>query len=232
MKITALTLYTNKHAEQKDFYSKTLGFAVLSEDVNEFTIQVGDSKLTFRHSDEDFKYHYCFLIPSNLLNEGAEWLKQRLDPIKIEDDRIIQPLESWNASSVYFYDGAGNLAEFIVRYDLENEDSGLFDVSKILCVNEIGMPSGNIQELNSQLEREIHSPFWKGNCERFGTNGSQDGLFLLVNNELKKNWFPTDVPTQNSPFEAVVEVDGECYEVEFLCDGSVLCSVAVGSCGL
>ena len=215
MKLKFLTLFTNQLPEQKDFYTKTLGFELLNNAKDSFAVQVGFTKLKFKLSEEDVKYHYCFLIPSNKLNESIGWLQDRLKLIRIEGDRVIQNFESWNADSIYFYDGAGNLAEFIVRYDLKNESEEAFDLPQILCVNEIGMPTNDVAKINTVLEEKLNSKFWKGDLERFGTNGSQNGLFLLVNNELKKTWFPTEVITQSSPFEAIVEVDGNIFDIKF-----------------
>jgi catechol 2,3-dioxygenase-like lactoylglutathione lyase family enzyme len=215
MKIIELTIFTNKLKEQMDFYSKTLGFKVISKNNFEFEVQIGYSKLKFKKSEIDFKYHYCFLIPSNLLIEAIGWIKKRTNLIEIENGVFTQNFESWNADSIYFYDGGGNLAEFIVRKDLKNDDNGIFDISKILCVNEIGMPTNDISKINSQLENEMNSMFWRGDKERFGTNGTQDGLFLLVNNLKKDTWYPTEVRTQSSPFEAKVKIADKLYFIEF-----------------
>ncbi|HFA51175.1 MAG TPA: glyoxalase [Bacteroidetes bacterium] len=215
MKIKEITLFTNKIESQKIFYGNVLGFEILRENENGFSVQVGYSVLSFKKSKKNHKYHYCFLIPSNKLDESIVWLNERLEIIKIEGDRITQYFESWNAKSVYFYDGAGNVAEFIVRYDLKNEQKDEFNLSQILCVNEIGMPTKNVGKINSELEQQLGSKFWKGNLKRFATNGTQNGLFLLVNNGLKKNWFPTDLETESAPFDATVIVDGNYHKIEF-----------------
>ncbi len=215
MKIKSLTLFTNKLSKQQDFYTKTLGFELLDEAQDSFVIQVGFTKLKFKLRTKHYKYHYCFLIPSNKLSESISWLQERLELIKIEEERVIQHFENWNADSVYFYDGAGNLAEFIVRYDLKNENQEAFSLSHILSVNEIGMPTHNVAKMNAQLEDKLNSKFWKGDLERFGTNGTQNGLFLLVNNEVKETWFPTELETQSSPFEATVDVAGTVFDIKF-----------------
>ncbi|HHH49659.1 MAG TPA: glyoxalase [Saprospiraceae bacterium] len=215
MKIKELKLFTSKLLEQKEFFKNILGFEILAEDENEFSIQIGLTKFSFQKTEKDHKYHYCFLIPSNKLGESIEWLKERLELIKIEGNRITQKFESWNAESVYFYDGAGNLAEFIVRYDLKNDQDGTFNLAQILSVNEIGMPTNDVKKINKQLEEELNSKFWKGDLKRFGVNGTQEGLFLLVNNELKKIWFPTKVNTESAPFQATIDVDGKEHQIIF-----------------
>ena len=216
MRIREITLFTNQLTEQLHFYKNILGFQIIDESSEQFTFQAGFSKITFQKSKENHSYHYCFLIPSNKLQAAIKWLDERLDIIKIEGDRIIQNFESWNADSVYFYDGAGNIAEFIVRYDLENQmtEEG-FDVSTILCLNEIGTPTQDILGTNNFLETEIGSKFWKGDFERFGTNGTQEGLFLLVNNEVKKEWFPTQLSIETSPFHGIFQVESNLYALQF-----------------
>jgi len=215
MKIKEIKLFTNKLSEQRKFFEEVLEFGVRTENDNIFSIQVGNTKLIFEKSELNHKYHYCFLIPSNKLDESIDWLNKRLDIIKIEKDRVKQKFESWNAESIYFYDGSGNLAEFIVRYDLKNNQQENFNLLQILCVNEIGMPTNNVRKINSELENQLNSKFWKGDCERFGTNGTQNGLFLLVNNEVKKNWFPIELKTESAPFEALIEVENICYKIVF-----------------
>jgi len=215
MKIKELKLFTKNVKKQKEFYHNILGFDLISNQENKFTIKVGFTKLTFIKSKIDYKYHYCFLIPSNKLEESIEWLKKRLKIVKIENKKETQFFASWNAESVYFYDGVGNLAEFIVRYDLKNETTKAFNSSQIISVNEIGMPSNNVNKLNQQLEKQINSKFWRGNLERFATNGNQNGLFLLVNNEIKKEWFPTTLFPESAPFEAIVEVHKNKFKLEF-----------------
>ena len=215
MKIKTLTLYSQDLERQKDFYGQVLGFEIVNDGANKFSVQVGFTELTFEQSHEKHPYHYCFLIPSNKLNEAQHWFSERLDLIKIEGDRTVQQFDSWNADSIYFYDGAGNLAECIVRYDLENQSPRPFENPDIIGVNEIGMPTSDIFKINESLEMKMGSMFWKGDRQRFGTNGSQEGLFLLVNSEVKKSWFPTDLPTASSPFGATVEVDNRSFEVKF-----------------
>ncbi|MCB9314703.1 MAG: glyoxalase [Lewinellaceae bacterium] len=215
MHIKELTLYTEKIDAEKAFYSKTLGFDLLGNSTDHFSVQIGNTTLRFQKTDIPYRYHYCFLIPANRLQQGIGWLKKRLLVIEIEPGRVIQRFETWNADSVYFYDGTGNITEFIVRYDLQNESPAEFDNRSLLCVNEIGMPTRNVQALNAQLERELHTPFWKGDLERFGTNGSQNGLFLLPNYEIKTEWFPTDLKITAAPFEAVIEQNGRTYRIDY-----------------
>ncbi|MBN2817559.1 MAG: hypothetical protein JXP36_01230 [Bacteroidales bacterium] len=215
MKFRKLKLYTNKLELEKRFYSEVLGFQITDESSDSFSLRVGWSELTFEKSEIEHKYHYCFLIPVNKLDEALEWLEKRTVAIATEDGRKIQNFENWNADSFYFYDASGSVAEFIVRYDLNNSTEEAFDVSVVLGINEIGIAANDIQQINKQLQSELGTEFWKGDIQRFGTNGSQEGIFVMANYKLKEIWFPTTLKISPEPFDAIIENKGMEYSVEF-----------------
>ena len=215
MKFKKLKLYTHKLKEELEFYSEVLGFELVASSEKTFTVKVGWSELTFEKSDRERTYHYCFLIPANQLQKALQWMEKRTTVVDIENGRKTQRFESWNADSFYFIDASGNIAEFIVRYDLNNEQQGDFDNSKVLCVNEMGMPVNNVDKTNSLLEQALNTEFWKGDKTRFGTNGSQEGIWLLPNYELKDVWFPTTVKLKPEDFEAIVENKGKNFLLKF-----------------
>ena len=216
MKIQKLKLFTNKLELEKKFYSQTLGFKIIESNSNSFTLKIGWSELTFEKAEKEYKYHYCFLIPSNKLAQAMEWMEKRVPIIDIENGRKTQRFESWNADSFYFYDASGNIAEFIVRHELNNAIHSNFDISDVLCVNEIGMPTNNVAKLNNELEEYFGTKFWKGDIKRFGTNGSQEGLFLLPNYDLKDIWFPTLIKLKPVPFEIQIENNGNKYQMKYI----------------
>lgn len=215
MKFKEITLYTNQLENEINFYNKTLGFPIQHQNEQEFSVQIGWSKLTFKLSTEPHFYHYCFLIPKNQLLEAKAWMEERLDLLSDEHAQTIQLFESWNAEAFYFFDGSGNIAELIVRHDLEYENSEPFNYDSFICMNELGMPTTRIKEFNQKLENEMNSFFWKGNFERFCTNGTQEALFIIPNYKLKETWFPTDLKIKTDPFSAIIENDSKLFKVEY-----------------
>jgi catechol 2,3-dioxygenase-like lactoylglutathione lyase family enzyme len=221
MKIKRLTLLTKDLKGQKDFYSKTLGFTVVEVDEDSFAVQVGWSILTFISNQTEHFYHFCFLVPSNKLNESLIWMQKRTEIVEVEKGEYIVHFKTWNAHSFYFYDASGNIAEFIVRHDLENGTNTPFDINQVICVNEIsfaatfggGLGTNDPKAINSKLEQEIGSKFWKGDLERFATNGSLEGIFLLPNYEIKDVWFPTVMKIKPEPIQASIENDGTGFIV-------------------
>lgn len=215
MKFKKLKLYTSKLKAELKFYTETLGFEIVEQDNNSFTVKIGWTELMFKESDKKHSYHYCFLIPSNKLHQALEWMEKRVEIIDLENGRKTQNFETWNADSFYFFDASGNVAEFIVRYNLANESNADFDISKVLGVNEMGMPTANVKKANDQLEKELKTEFWKGDLERFGTNGNQEGILLLPNYNVKHTWFPTTLKILSEPFEATIDNNSKLYEMEF-----------------
>jgi catechol-2,3-dioxygenase len=215
MKIRQLSLYCFDINSQKHFYNDVLGFSLIDDGHDSFTIEVGWSHLKFIKSTIECKYHYCFLIPSNKLEEALIWMQNRTEVLEIYPQRYIQFFESWNAYSFYFLDANGNVAEFIARKDLCNDSNDVFDIKDVLCVNEIGMPTSNIKRTSDLLEQKMNSTFWKGNTDSFGTNGNQEGLLLLPNYKTRTKWFPTDVSVEPSPFIAHIEINTIFYTLEF-----------------
>lgn len=215
MKIRELTLYTNQLEKQKDFFLNVLGFELFDENVIEICFKIGESKLKFCSSENIHFYHYCFLLPSNKLLESLAWMNKRTETIDVEKGEKIVHFDDWNADSFYFYDGGGNIAEFIVLYELKNEVDSAFDLKMVLGINEIGIGTEDIVKINSQLEKKIGSMFYKGNYTRFGTNGSAEGIFLIPNYQLKETWFPTDIKIKAEPFEAIIENESAVFKVVY-----------------
>lgn len=215
MKFKELRLFTHALAAELKFYSETLGFEIIERNATSFKVTIGWSILSFEESEQAHSYHYCFLIPCNKLQEALQWLESRTEIINIERGGKIQNFDTWNADSFYFFDASGNVVEFIARHDLENAFSGEFDISQVLGINEIGMPTTDVKEINDQLTTELQTEFWKGDLLRFGTNGSQQGLFLLPNYHHKELWFPSSVKIKPEPFDAIVESNGSYYFIEF-----------------
>ena len=215
MKFKEVNLYTNQLKELKSFYSQKLGFQITNQTDISFTLRIGWSKLTFNQSNKEHKYHFCFLIPCNQLTPCLEYFKDKIKILNIEGSRQTHNFTTWNSDSFYFEDSAGNLGEFIVRHDLENQNNSEFDLKQVLGVNEIGLPTNDIKATNNLLEKELKTKFWKGDFNRFGTNGNQEGLFLLPNNMVKENWFPTSLKIKQEPFEVVIENKHSNYYLSF-----------------
>lgn len=197
MQIRELEIFTPNLAQQRAFYARTLGLDIVRETSNSVSFQIGHStlKLTFRKTFSP--YHYAINIPANQEEEALAWLKTRVDIIKNEDLEI-QYFEFWNAYAVYFYDADGNIGELIARKTLNNTSELAFSKNSLLEICEIGVPTFDIKHDYTVLNDKTGIPIYSGNLERFCAIGDANGLFIMVNKELKKEWFPT----QDTPFSS------------------------------
>ena len=69
-------------AAMKAFYGKTLELGILDERSDRFTVEAGESRLTFVESSDVVDgrapfYHFAFNIPENKIREALEWQKKR-----------------------------------------------------------------------------------------------------------------------------------------------------------
>ena len=83
MKIRELQLYTNELDKTKAFYTTILAFELIDENENQFSLQIGWTKLTFVKSDEEHIYHFinvdegCFAVM--YINYGLSYLFYRFE---------------------------------------------------------------------------------------------------------------------------------------------------------
>jgi len=204
MRIIELKLPTTKLNEQKLFYADELGFELLNESGNSFTVKTGNSKLTFTHNKNSAEnyYHFAFNIPQNQLNEATMWLKQFTQLIEYDSSPVID-FPNWNAHSIYFYDAQGNIVELIARHNLNNSSGEAFSAKSILNISEVGMPVESVAEFYTELNEKLGLNLWYGNKETFAAIGDEEGLFIVVTTN--RNWFPTDKPCNIYPLEIKIQ---------------------------
>lgn len=214
MQFKSLNLFTHNLQAQKEFYVSILGAKLISETSENFTLEIGWSKLTFVQSTKEHFYHYCFLLPENQLTEALNWFEKRIPIVETEEGKIVH-FESWNARSFYFYDGSGNIAECIVRHDLNNQSDKVFDFNSLQGVNEMGLPTPSIPETLAQFNAHFHLEIWRGDTDRFAGCGDLEGLFLLPNHTIKKIWFPSEIEITPTDFSCVVVVNDQLFDVRY-----------------
>ncbi len=194
MKIQELEIYTPRLEAQTKFYSEILELDVIAKTNTSTSFQIGESILKLVQREKFTPYHYAINIPANQESEGLEWLKERVEILKYEN-LTIQYFDFWNAYAMYFYDEDRNIVELIARKNMENNSNQPFDKNSLLEICEIGIPTSDIDEEYRILKNVTGIPIHSGNLERFCAIGDDNGLFIAINKEIKKEWFPTkDIP--------------------------------------
>lgn len=191
MKIQALEIFTPKLEEQATFYSQVLELDMVEKSRSSVSFQIGATILKLSHRKDFSPYHYAINIPANQENEALEWLKERVGILKYQDNEI-QHFDFWNAYAMYFYDADKNIVELIARKNLKNNSNRLFDKKSLLEISEIGLPTTDINKEYEILKVTADIPVFSGNLERFCAIGDDNGLFIVINKKIKKEWFPTN----------------------------------------
>ena len=190
MHLAELHLHTPHLAEERLFYTTTLGLPLVEETTDTFLVQVGETRLAF-HADRqaDARYHFAFTIPGQAWAQARAWLLARV-PLLTREERDVFFLDNWNAHSMYFHDAAGNLVEFIAHHDLPAEASEAFGVQDIVRLSEIGLVVDDVPGMVARLHSWLGlDPYHGFTHHEFTAVGDIHGLLIVV--QTGRIWFPT-----------------------------------------
>ena len=176
----------------KAFYGKTLDLRIMDEKADRFTVEAGESRITFVNSAETVEgrqpfYHFAFNIPENKILKALEWQKPRTPMLPIpERNRAagyppeVVDYSHWNAHSIFFLDPAGNVVEYIARHDLKNGDNSPFSWADILYASEIGLIVDDVAATAETLKGLSAVPQYRGGSDQFMAMGDEWGLLLVM----------------------------------------------------
>lgn len=190
-RILGLRLKTAASLEgMKAFYGGTLGLPILERSRNAITVGAGRTPITFAKTgssdDRDPFYHFAFNIPENKVRQAYDWQRERTELIpslpNLRDPsypKNVIHFRHWNAHSVFFFDPAGNVVEYIGRHDLPNATDGPFKTADILYVSEIAFVVDDVPATAKRIELEFEVPQYGGASEAFHAVGDEEGLLLV-----------------------------------------------------
>ena len=132
-------------------------------------------------------YHFAFNIPENKILKAREWQLKRTalsaTPSQLVDENYpkdIRHFQHWNAHSVFFWDPAGNLVEYIARHDLKNRAEGEFSSSDLLCASEIAFIVQDTEAIANEIKSSFKMNQYRGGDENFRAVGDENGLLLVI----------------------------------------------------
>ena len=214
MKILELETSSVDLPAQRDFYANLLELPVRL-DAAILEVKAGRTILRFTQAPSEFMgaYHFAFNIPANQYQAAKQWITSRVSLLKDKSGNEDFDSQSWNSTSLYFLDAAGNVLEFIARQNLQNTTAGEFTSSQILNVSEIGLPSEDVVGLADQICTKLGlSVFKQEPNETFTPVGDDDGLFILPIKE--RIWMPdSGLPAKLLPVKVRGEENGREWEV-------------------
>jgi hypothetical protein len=176
-------------ADMKDFYHRSLGLPVAREKPDRLTIDAGQTRITFVKAAAGAKpfYHFAFNIPENKILAAHRWQKKRTSllpiPKTLRDPKYPDDVVNyahWNAHSIFFFDPAGNVVEYIARHDLKNAARGDFASEDILYASEIAFVVDDVAAAAAQLKDVTGAGQYRGASDQFAALGDEGGLLLVM----------------------------------------------------
>ena len=196
MQLREISLQTKNVSAVYNFYASVLGLPVF-EDSKRMTVTAGSTTLHFDAAiDSEPYYHFAFNIPSTKIEEAARWLLGKVELLWIDEYQSeIAEFTTWNARSVYFFDAAGNIVEFIARADLNDHPAEAFSAAQIRSASEIGLvfPAEQFEEKVNELMQRFQLKYFSKQppMKHFRALGDDEGVFIVVPE--KRNWYPTNI---------------------------------------
>jgi hypothetical protein len=175
--------------KMKEFHHELLGLGV-EEKSERLTIAAGETPITFRKATEEEGepfYHFAFNIPENKIEAALDWQKKRTPLLPIPQtlrdpkfpDEVVN-YSHWNAHSIFFFDPAGNVVEYIARHDLKNSARGEFASKDILNASEIAFVVDDVEQTVTALKEAVGVVQYKGASDQFAALGDERGLLLVM----------------------------------------------------
>ncbi|OXM14820.1 VOC family protein [Paenibacillus herberti] len=207
MRIQALKLLTSELEQLKRFYTEILELSLVEQSKTAFTVQVGQSQLTFEQAEatgENPFYHFAFNIPGNKMDESIAWLNSAcIEIADLPNNSKTSFSQTWNSTSIYFYDSAHNIVEFIARHTLDHTSSAPFSSKDLLNISEIGLVVNDVPGTKDLLTSALSIDGYKNSYDTFGALGDEEGLFILA--VCQRVWFGSDKKSDVFKTEIIIE---------------------------
>jgi len=214
-----ILLQTKNIDELYDFYKNKLQLKTVKSDARTISVDAGKTTLIFEQADNAEKpfYHFAFNIASDKIEEAMQWLNNKVELLWIEEYKsYIAEFTNWNARSVYFIDPAGNIVEFIARFDLHDETEEPFSSAHIRNVSEIGIvfDSQNFDVDINKMMRQYQLEYFSKQppMKHFRAIGNDEGLFIVVPEH--RHWYPTNIASGIFPLSVVFENNNKEYHLQ------------------
>lgn len=176
--------------EMRNFYGDLLGFKIITSSANELIVETGNSRITFVPAPQAVErpfYHFAFNIPENKLRAARKWQLARTPLIPPNAD-IVDPeygadvwhFRHWNAHSIFFWDPADNIVEYIARHELKTAAAGDFSLNDIHYVSEIGLMVDDQGRSAAEIEKHLGLASYPPGNDQPWAMGDAHGLLLCL----------------------------------------------------
>jgi hypothetical protein len=163
----------------KRFYGNVLGWDMKESDSSHFTVNVGETDITFQESEDPSFYHFAINIPGNQFSIMKQWIKEK---VPLNRSRGLTEIfyENLGADSMYFEDPAGNLVEFIGRRS--RDLFGPLTKEAFINVSEVSIISPHVYDVGEELQ-DLGLPLFRRfevDPEKVNFLGKDDAYIILA----------------------------------------------------
>ncbi len=196
-----------------DVATQTAWFAQHGWSATHQQVHIGHSTLAFEPSTTTHVYHYAMAVPTNSVAAAVRWCATHQIPLIAGDGHApIYQFDEWGMQAIYFFDGAGNVAEFIGAYDASQPQIERFDIAMIVGISEIGVVSADVPRDAHDLQQHYKLDSFFSYNATFHPVGDADGRVIIV--EPAREWYPqTGVVSTIAPVALTFDAHGHTHHV-------------------
>lgn len=203
----SVLFYTNKVKTLRRFYKNVLDLTITESNDDMFTVKIGDSHVTFKHSEQPALYNFAINIPGNQFSIMKLWIKDRLT-LSREGGVDQFYSQSFDADSIYFEDPAGNIIKLIGR---RNRDLfGDLTSDAFLNISEVSIITPFTEEVGDELQ-DFDIPLFHGaiiDPDNINYLGFGD-TYIALEAPTKQELFSSRRPTETHPLELTLRDIGK-----------------------
>ena len=193
MRIMSLDVACHMPAQAVEWY------ALHGWEVAQHSVRIGRTLVRFVPSVVSYTYHYALAIPTNAIPAVIRWCTAH--QIRLVAKNSAQPTQhfpEWGMEAVYFYDGVGNIVEFIGQSDGDMPLVDSFDPSMVHGISEIGLVTNDVVGTATRIKEQLSLPSFHNYSETFHAVGTDEGRIIVV--QSGREWFPkTGIAAQPAP---------------------------------
>ncbi|MCR2822525.1 hypothetical protein [Lederbergia panacisoli] len=198
----SVSFYTDKIKSLKRFYGNIMNLNITEAANDRFTVQIGESTITFIQSERKAFYHFAINIPGNQFSMMKDWMQNRLS-LNRENGRDEVYFRSFDADSMYFEDPAGNIIELIGRR--KRDLFGDLSVASFLNISEISITTPNVASVGEDIQDFGIPLFGSTNviADELNFLGKGDTFIVLV--PPGRRWYFSKTKSETHPLEITLE---------------------------
>jgi hypothetical protein len=210
MRILKLTLASADLRAQSAFWGGMLELPVRSDGHDALEVRLRSSVIRFERASPgtDPRYHFAINIPPCSIEQAAAWITERHSLLAFhgdadEEEGATIVSTDRGASTLYFLDGVGNVAELISSPHIAGALEQPFGADSLFEVAEIGIATTDVHGTGLVLQETFGAGILWGGREgsRLTAIGDDHGVVIVA--PIGRGWIPVGLAARPLPTSIV-----------------------------